>query len=121
MFVAVTMISGAVLLTGGLPFLGGLLVAVAAFSLLWIVSLALQNASIVDVFWGAGFILVGGYSLAVIPGAPTGRQRLWAAVPGTVALPADEMLSPRYPAGGLAWNLRIRAGETKNAAQRGGG
>jgi steroid 5-alpha reductase family enzyme len=33
-------------------------------SLVWLLSLALRNASIVDIFWGLGFILVVGASLA---------------------------------------------------------
>ncbi len=61
------------LLTSGQGFVGGLIVAIATFTLLWLVSLPLEDASIVDVFWGLGFIVVGWYYLAVIPQAPTTR------------------------------------------------
>lgn len=36
----------------------GLLLAVAAMSALWLISLRLRDASIVDVFWGAGFAIL---------------------------------------------------------------
>jgi len=41
--------------------LEGLAVVAAAFALLWTVSLARRDASIVDPFWGAGFALVAWY------------------------------------------------------------
>jgi steroid 5-alpha reductase family enzyme len=40
-------------------YLPGLAAALGLMSLLWLVSLALRNASIVDIFWGAGFVVVG--------------------------------------------------------------
>jgi steroid 5-alpha reductase family enzyme len=70
-FVIALIASAALLLTSGLPFLGGLGVAVASFVLLWLLSLALRNASIVDVFWGPGFVVVGIFYLLT---APTGAQ-----------------------------------------------
>jgi len=36
----------------------------SGMALLWLLSLALRNASIVDIFWGLGFILVAGASVA---------------------------------------------------------
>lgn len=39
--------------------LAGLAVVLTAFTLLWAVSLRLRDASIVDPFWGPGFVLVG--------------------------------------------------------------
>jgi len=51
--------AGVVLLASDRAFLAGLAVALAAFSALWLVSLALRNASIVDIFWGPGFVLLG--------------------------------------------------------------
>ena len=63
-FVIATIAASALLLTDSRPFTGGLVVAVIAFTLLWLVSLALRNAAIVDVFWGPGFVVVGGFYLA---------------------------------------------------------
>lgn len=73
LFVVATVASGGLLLTSGQPFLAGLAVAIAAFTLLWIVSLALSNASIVDIFWGPGFVLLGGFYLVTAPGGLTQR------------------------------------------------
>ena len=49
----------AVLAFSGLAFGIGLAAAIVAFSLLWLLSLALRDASVVDVFWGPAFVLVG--------------------------------------------------------------
>ena len=38
----------------------GLAAIVALFTLLWLVSLAIKNASIVDIWWGLGFIVMAG-------------------------------------------------------------
>ena len=65
-----------VLLTGGQAFWIGLATALAAFTVLWIVSLGLRNASIVDIFWGPGLILVACVYLAVVPDRPTLRGLL---------------------------------------------
>jgi steroid 5-alpha reductase family enzyme len=45
----------------------GLVVAILALTALWIVSLPLRNASIVDIFWGTGFIVMGLYYFLVSP------------------------------------------------------
>jgi len=58
-FSAALVIACVVLTFSGLAFGVGLVVAVVAFSLLWLLSLALRDASVVDVFWGLGFVLVG--------------------------------------------------------------
>jgi steroid 5-alpha reductase family enzyme len=63
-FVVAAIASSALLLTDPRPFAGGLAAAVIAFTLLWLVSLVIRNASIVDVFWGPGFVVVGGFYLA---------------------------------------------------------
>lgn len=68
--------SSGLLLASGQPFVGSLVVAITAFTMLWLVSLALKNASIVDIFWGPGFVLMGGYYLATVPGGPTPRGAL---------------------------------------------
>ncbi len=45
-----------------------LAIAVLGFmTLLWLVSLALKNSSIVDIFWGAGFVLVNWLAFALTP------------------------------------------------------
>jgi steroid 5-alpha reductase family enzyme len=58
-FVASIILAGVVLLAFEPTFLIGLAAALAAFTALWLVSLALRNASIVDIFWGPGIVLVG--------------------------------------------------------------
>lgn len=42
----------------------------AAMILMWLVSLALRNASIVDAFWGSGFVLIGVVSFVLGSGYP---------------------------------------------------
>ena len=71
-----TVVSSALLLTSGLPFASGLAVAVAAFTSLWGVSVAVRNASIVDIFWGLGFMVVGWFYLATVPETVTARGAL---------------------------------------------
>jgi steroid 5-alpha reductase family enzyme len=73
---AATIAAAAVLLTSGLPFLGGLVVSVAIFTVLWLLSLALANASIVDIAWGPGFVVLGVFYLVTGSGAPTARGLL---------------------------------------------
>ena len=45
----------------------GLIAIIIFMALLWLVSLALKNSSIVDIFWGPGFALAAWYQ------RPTGR------------------------------------------------
>ena len=40
-------------------YFSGLLLVVIAATLLWIVSVFIKNASIVDPFWGLGFLIAG--------------------------------------------------------------
>jgi steroid 5-alpha reductase family enzyme len=55
-------------------FLTGLWTVLAAATAVWVVSLPLRDASIVDVFWGLGFVLVAGvYRL----GGPPAELRQW--------------------------------------------
>lgn len=42
-------------------YIEGLLVVVIFFTLIWVISVYLKDASIVDIFWGAGFILVSAF------------------------------------------------------------
>ena len=39
--------------------LNSVLVIVTSMVLLWVLSLVKKNASIVDIFWGLGFVIVG--------------------------------------------------------------
>jgi steroid 5-alpha reductase family enzyme len=72
-FSTLLILGSVVLLTSNRGFWGGLAVAVAAFSVLWALSLALKNAGIVDIFWGPGFVLVGAFYAITVPGGPTLR------------------------------------------------
>ena len=45
--------------------LANLAVVGAVLLLLWLISLPLRNASIVDIFWGLGFVLVAWTSWAI--------------------------------------------------------
>jgi len=85
-FLAMTAAGAALLLTSGLPFLGGLGLITGCFVLLWLLSLVLGNAGIVDIFWGPGFVVAGVYYLMSSQGQPTprgllvaGLATLWAA------------------------------------------
>lgn len=75
-FVLATCAGSALLLTSGLPVVSMLLLLIVAFSVLWVVSLFIGNAGIVDIFWGPGFVLVGVASLLGLPGNPTARGLL---------------------------------------------
>ena len=52
------------------------LAILAMMTILWIASLILKNASIVDIFWGAGFVLSNWIAFAVTPGDLSGRRLL---------------------------------------------
>ncbi|MBK9517560.1 MAG: DUF1295 domain-containing protein [Anaeromyxobacter sp.] len=62
------------------PHLTSLLVLSAAFSLLWLVSLKLRNASIVDPFWGSAFVLSGVTVALADGGGGAGPRRTLALV-----------------------------------------
>lgn len=66
-FVLGALAASAVLLTWVPGSAEGLVVAILAFTILWILSLPLRNASIVDIFWGTGFIVMGLYYLLDSP------------------------------------------------------
>jgi steroid 5-alpha reductase family enzyme len=68
-----TLAASAILLMHDPVFAGGLAVSAVAFSALWLLSLALRNASIVDVFWGLGFVVIGIYYLSTLSNPPTAR------------------------------------------------
>ncbi len=54
----------------------GLLVIIACMAALWLLSLYLKNASIVDIFWGTGFIVANAVYLALSPDGYPARQWL---------------------------------------------
>ncbi len=58
-YVVALVAGSAALLADHRPFIGGLVVAVAASTLVWAVSLAVRDAGIADVFWGPGFVVLG--------------------------------------------------------------
>lgn len=72
LFVSAAVLAALLLLLGPYPFSRGLAVSIAAFSLLWVISLPLRNASIVDIFWGPGFILLGWFYIAMSGPTPRG-------------------------------------------------
>jgi steroid 5-alpha reductase family enzyme len=93
--------------------LAGLTAVSAAFTLLWVLSVRLRDASIADPFWGPGFLLVGGTYLGAHDGF-TARGLLavalvgiWAARLGLHLLRRNRALGedPRYAA------MRERHGE----------
>ena len=45
-------------------------------ALLWLASLALRNSSIVDIFWGAGFVFSGWIYYALTPDGSPSRKLL---------------------------------------------
>ena len=61
--------------------MAGLLASTLAFTavamlLLWLLSLRLRDASIVDISWGPGFAAIAAFSLALGPGGDPARGRL---------------------------------------------
>jgi steroid 5-alpha reductase family enzyme len=72
-FVLGLVVGTALMLVTDLPFLVGLAASVGVFTLLWLVSLPLRNASIVDIFWGPGFVVLAWLYLAMSEGESTVR------------------------------------------------
>ncbi len=56
------------------------LVILALMTALWLVSLRLKNASIVDIFWGTGFVVAAWFYFALTPDGFAGRKILLAAL-----------------------------------------
>lgn len=54
----------------------GLAAALGLMTLLWLISLRLRNASIVDIFWGAGFVVLGWLYFVLTPAAALERKLL---------------------------------------------
>jgi len=52
------------------------LVILGLMILLWIVSLILKNSSIVDIFWGTGFVVIAWFVYALTPGGFVARKLL---------------------------------------------
>jgi steroid 5-alpha reductase family enzyme len=55
-------------------------VILGLMTLLWLLSLALKNSSIVDIFWGTGFVIVTWAAFALTPGGPAARKLLLGAL-----------------------------------------
>ena len=53
-----------------------LLIILGLMTLLWLISLALRNSSIVDIFWGAGFVIVNWICFVLAPEGAMGRKWL---------------------------------------------
>ncbi len=49
--------------------LQGLLLVILFFTIIWLWSVILKNASIVDIFWGTGFIVAGIFYFIITPGS----------------------------------------------------
>ena len=58
----------------------GLLVTLALMALLWLVSLQLKNSSIVDIFWGTGFVVLNWLYFALAPEGNLARKLLLGAL-----------------------------------------
>lgn len=56
------------------------LVILSAMILLWIVSLILKNSSIIDIFWGTGFVLAAWVAFALTPNGFASRKILLVAL-----------------------------------------
>jgi steroid 5-alpha reductase family enzyme len=52
------------------------LIILSIMTLLWLVSLALKNSSIVDIFWGTGFIITSWIAFVLTPGGFMPRKLL---------------------------------------------
>ena len=83
---------------------------------LWLLSLALRNASIVDIFWGFGFVVVTAVSLVSTEGDGSARRALIAAMVGLWGLRLAGYLlwrnaghgeDPRYVAMRRYWGERF--------------
>ena len=57
-------------------YLGGLALLLACLTLLWLLSVFLHNASIVDPFWGMTFVIAGWYYFSQTPGGDPSRKLL---------------------------------------------
>ena len=56
------------------------LIILGLMTLLWLVSLALKNSSIVDIFWGSGFVIVAWAAFVLTPGGFEPRKILLASL-----------------------------------------
>src|SRR5215510_955462 len=54
----------------------GLLAVMIYMTIIWLVSLPMKNSSIVDIFWGPGFVLVGWVYFALTPDGFVTRKLL---------------------------------------------
>jgi steroid 5-alpha reductase family enzyme len=61
-------------------FLGAGLLTLACVTALWLLSLSLANASIIDIYWGLGFVLANGAYHLLLPGGDPLRKSLLTAL-----------------------------------------
>ena len=54
----------------------GLLVTFALMTAIWILSVLLRDSSVVDIFWGSGFVVTNWVYFALTPGGLVGRRLL---------------------------------------------
>lgn len=78
MIIAFILVGGGFLLTHDLPFGQALLVVLVPMTALWLLSLLLKDASIVDIFWGPGFAIVMWWAMWVAPDPAQPRDWLLA-------------------------------------------
>jgi len=69
----------------------GLVIGLAMVAL-WLVSLMLRNAAIVDLFWGFGFVVIAWVAWLVSPGGATWEVTIGDGSPTTVALDGRRLL-----------------------------
>lgn len=77
------------------PYLITFLAALCSFALLWPVSLWRRDASVVDFWWGPGFLLLAGLAVALAEPEPTARSWLLLGLIGVWAVRMGAVLSAR--------------------------
>src|SRR5215213_2831839 len=91
-----------------LTLLASALALVVGVTLLWVVGTRIGDVSIIDVFWGFGFVLVAVLTLVVAGGDPP-RRALLAVLTGVWGLRLG---------GYLAWRARGRGEDRRYTAMR---
>ena len=58
-------------------------VVFGCLSLLWVISFAAKDASLVDIFWGFGFLIVAGICLCLLYTSPSPRDQRGSRMPSS--------------------------------------